>query len=334
MKQLYHPVTLGSLKIPGNLFLAPVAGFSDAPFRTVRVCRGANLAYTEMISCEGICRENKKTLDLLLPDPEEGSPAVQLFGSDPGRVARAAERILPYLPPLIDLNCGCPVPKVVKTGAGSALMKDPPLIGRIVSALRKALDRSGHGNIPITVKLRSGWDAQSITFLDAALAAVDAGVSMITLHPRTRSQGYSGTSDWNLIGRLKERIPVPVFGSGDLFTPAAAKAMLLQTGCDGLMFARGAMADPFIFSRTRSLLETGELPGNPSKEELLEAMEQHLEAALQFYGEEAACRIMRKHFCSYTKGLPGGGEIRKRVSTAVTRKEYTNLLQEISERPF
>lgn len=327
---LYHPVSVGSLTLPGNLFLAPVAGFSDAAFREVCLTRGANLAFTEMVSCEGLARDNKKTEDLLKPAAGEVFPAIQLFCADPDRAAEAVTRVLPYSPAIVDLNCGCPVPKVVKTGAGSALMKTPRLLGRIVAALRAALTDLGHPEVVVSVKLRSGWTADSITYLEAAGAAVEAGAEMVALHPRTRSQGYSGTSDWEHIRILKAEVPVPVIGSGDLFSPGAAEAMLKNTGCDGVMFARGAVGNPFIFHATRILLETGSEPPPPEPEELVDTVMEHLRLTAALKGESVACREMRKHVSAYTRGLRGGAAVRRRVSTATTMDEYYEILNEIS----
>lgn len=330
MAKFYHPVSTGPLTIPGNLFLAPVAGFSDAAFRGVCLKHGASLAFTEMVSCEGIVRGNKKTVDLLIPADSEESPAVQLFCSNPETAASAVSGVLPFFPALIDLNCGCPVPKVVKTGAGSALMKDPSRIGEIIAALREALDENGRRDIPVTVKLRSGWSPDSITFLEAAEAAVEAGAAMITLHPRTRSQGYSGASDWSLITRLKQSVAVPVIGSGDLFSPEAARRMLSETRCDGIMFARGAIGNPFIFSRTRHLLETGDPAPPPAAALLAQTMREHLDMTVRLKGESAACREMRKHFCAYTKGLQGGAALRQQASRASTVEEYHEILRLLS----
>jgi len=324
---LYHPVSIGPLSVPGNLFLAPIAGFTDAAFRAVCLARGAVLAFTEMVSCEGITRNNRKTLDLLIPAEGERFPAVQLFCAVPETAAAAVEEILHVSPALIDLNCGCPVPKVIKSGAGAALMKKPETIGRIVGAMRNTLDRKGHSHVPVTIKIRSGWDKNSITFMEAAQAAVEAGAAGITLHPRTRSQGYTGSSEWSLIHSLTLSVPVPVIGSGDLFSPVAARRMLDETGCDGVMFARGALGNPFIFERTRALLETGEPPPPPTTADIVSTIERHLRLAIYQKGEPAACREMRKHICAYTKGIPGGAGIRRRATMATTLSEYELILE-------
>lgn len=327
MENLYHPVSIGELNFPGNLFLAPVAGFSDAAFRYICLSLGAVAAWTEMVSCEGIVRQNKKTVDLLKKAPGEKYLAVQLFGSDPDRAAAAVRSILDFSPAVIDLNCGCPVPKVVKTGAGAALMRTPEKIAAIVAAMRSALDKTGYLHVPVTVKLRSGWDRDTLNFLEAAEAAVEAGASAVTLHPRTRKQGYSGTSDWELISRLKVALPVPVFGSGDLFTPRAAQRMLAETGCDAVMFARGAVGNPYIFRNTRALLETGREPGPPAAGEVADLILEHLEVEVALKGEAVACREMRKHACAYTRGLPGGAAIRRQLATAATAAEFREILR-------
>ncbi len=329
---LYHPVSIGPLSVPGNLFLAPIAGFTDAAFRSVCLAGGAVLAFTEMVSCEGIARHNRKTLDLLTPAEGERFPSVQLFCAMPETAAAAVEEVLQASPALIDLNCGCPVPKVIKSGAGAALMKKPETIRRILGAMRNTLDRKGYSHVPVTIKIRSGWDKNSITFMEAAQAAVEAGAAGITLHPRTRSQGYTGASEWSLIQSLKLSVPVPVIGSGDLFSPASARRMLEETGCDGVMFARGALGNPFIFERTRALLETGEIPPPPTIGDIVSTIAHHLRLAVSLKGEPVACREMRKHICAYTKGIPGAAAIRRRATRASTLSEYELILEDMLHR--
>jgi len=319
---LYHPVTIGSLTLSGNLFLAPLAGFTDQAFRSLCVKEGANLTFSEMVSAEGLARNSEKTKTLLTRAENEKIFAVQLFMKDADTAMRGLPAVIEYAPDIIDINCGCPVPKVVKTGAGSALLKSPETIYQIVRSLRSGTD------IPITVKIRSGWDSNSINFLETADAAYQGGASMITLHARTRVQGYSGTANLEHIKTLKKSTSVPIFGSGDLFSPAAALQMIKDTGVDGIMFARGAIGNPFIFSETRHLLETGNMPSETSKETRAAAFLGHLDESIILKGENAACREMRKHAGSYIKGFPGASVIRREIVKASTRKDYERVLSD------
>ncbi|MBR1721154.1 MAG: tRNA dihydrouridine synthase DusB, partial [Treponema sp.] len=258
---LYHPIKIGSLSLGGNLFLAPVAGYSDRAFRSICAECGADFAYTEMISSEALIRGNEKTEGLMARAPNEDAYAVQIFGGNPETMAEAARIVLKRTScECIDINAGCPVPKIIKSGAGSALTRNPERLYEIVSAVVRAVDsyegtrvgRNGEtvpytGSVPVTVKFRLGWDAEHITWKECAEAAVKAGAAAVTMHGRTRAQGYEGKSDWaslsELVKFLREKTggAVPVFGSGDAFTPQDAKRMLEETGVDGVMFARGAM---------------------------------------------------------------------------------------------
>ncbi len=320
---LYHPVKIGSLSLPGNLFLAPVAGYSDRAFRSVCVECGADFGYTEMVSAEALARGSEKTAGLMLRAPNEKAYAVQIFGGSPETVAKAAKLVLEKTnAECIDINAGCPVPKIIKTGAGSALTKDPEQLHKVVSAVVKAVN----GKVPVTVKIRSGWDSAHITWKDAAQAVLDAGASAITIHPRTRAQGYEGKSDWTILKELVLLVNgrIPVFGSGDVFLPEDAKAMLEQTGCDAVMFARGAMGHPFIFRQTRQLLETGHYDEITAKE-CIQAGFHELNLLIQDKGEDQACREMRKRFCAYSKGIQGGAELRRQLVKADTEKDYRNI---------
>lgn len=319
---LYHSVTLGTVRIPGNLFLAPMAGYSDVAFRIVAVREGADCTYTELISAEGVLRNSKNTLPLLTPSVEETYWGVQLFTSSPYAAAKAVEKILTITTPtLIDLNCGCPVPKVVHHGGGAALLKDPSLIYLIVKTMKEST------SIPITVKIRSGWDAQSLNYLETADAAVMGGAAMVCLHPRTRVQGYGGKSDWSHLAKLKSVLTTPLFGSGDLFTPQDVVRMLETTRCDGVMIARGAVGNPFIFAQAKALL-LGASPTPISPRKRLAVALQHLQLAISAWGEPVACRQMRKHFCSYVKGIEGSAAFRNKIVHAETREEYHRLVED------
>ena len=320
----YRPVAIGSLALDGNLFLAPVAGYSDRAFRSVCIDRGADFTCTEMVSSEALTRNPERTAPLLARADNELRYGVQLFGSDPGVMYRAALSLAPWRPDLVDINCGCPVPKVVKTGAGSALMRSPETLGRIVEAVVRA-SREALGGAPVTVKLRSGWDAASLNYLECGRRAVEAGAALVGLHPRTRAQGYSGSSDWDHIAGLASRLEVPVAGSGDLFTPEDAGRMLRETGCAAVMFARGALGNPFIFEATRALLG-GRDWREPAPREKLETAFRQLGILVRDRGERNACREMRKQFCAYARGINGAAALRNRFIHADTMEEYRRII--------
>jgi nifR3 family TIM-barrel protein len=313
---LLKPLRLGTVVLEGNILCAPLAGFTDAAFREFAVDAGADLCFTEMVSCEALIRENRKTRDLLVRGRNENNYGIQVFTSSPESASAAMECITPLAPAVVDLNCGCPVPKVIKTGAGAALMKDPVQIGEIVRAMKKAT------SLPISVKLRTGWDHQNYTFIEAALRAQDAGASMISLHGRTRSQGYGGKADWEQIARLKEAVEVPVTGNGDIFTAEDARNMLKQTGCDAVMVARGALGNPFLFREIRSLLAgLGVLPP-PTPRERIETALRHLERCVALKGEALAVKEMKKQLCSYTKGISGSAAFRNQLVHCERLTEY------------
>ena len=323
---LYHSVDIGPVKISGNLFLAPVAGYSDAAFRAI--CRdcGASLCYTEMVSSEALTRGSDKTHDIMLRAPNEDIYAVQLFGGVPETMAEATKIVLEKAhPEIIDINAGCPVPKIIKSGAGSSLTRDPELLYKITKATVEAA-----GSVPVTVKIRSGWDSSNITFREAGLAAYEAGAKAVTLHGRTKTQGYEGKANWLYLKELVELLKdkVPVFGSGDAFSPEDAKRMILETGCAGVMFARGAMGNPFIFTQTKELLLTGSYSEIPIKKRLDTGMAE-LQHLIKLKGEYVACKEMRKRFCCYSKGVSGGAAIRKEIVNANTFEDYQKIYNSI-----
>ncbi|MDR2433867.1 MAG: tRNA-dihydrouridine synthase [Treponema sp.] len=351
---LYRPVKIGSLELGGNLFLAPVAGYSDRAFRSICAGEGANFTFTELISAEALYRNpgryglgngkaGLETVKRREPFPasvsmvsraeNERHYAIQLFGAEAEAIYKAASLLAPLQPDALDINGGCPVPKVVKTGAGSALMKDPARLGRVVEAAVRAA-REYPGGIPVTIKIRSGWDQDSLNYAECARVAVEAGAAMVSLHPRSRSQGYGGKSDWSHIADLVTRLAVPVTGSGDLYTPEDAGRMLRETGCAAVMFARGAMGNPFIFSAARSLLENGVWEPPPFSARL-EAAFRHLELLAADIGERAACLEMRKQFCAYTKaagtakggrGMTGAAVLRNELVHAETIADYRRIV--------
>lgn len=321
--ELFHPVKIGSLKLNGNLFLAPVAGYSDRSFRSICIDHGAAFTYTEMVSAEALTRGNEKTEVIMRRAENEKVYSVQIFGGVPETMANAARIVIEKTGcECIDINAGCPVPKIIKTGAGSSLTKNPEMLGKIV----KAVVQAAEGKAEVSVKIRAGWEESSITYKEAALAALENGVSAITLHPRTRAQGYEGKADWEKLKTLVELINgrIPVFGSGDLFTPEDAKRMIEQTGADGVMFARGAMGNPFIFTKTIELLKTGSCNEIPSSRRIATGFRE-LEMLANDTEEGSACREMRKRFCAYSKGLPGGAEVRMLTVHAETIADYHKI---------
>ncbi|MDR1567022.1 MAG: tRNA dihydrouridine synthase DusB [Treponema sp.] len=329
---LYRPVTIGSLELSGNLFLAPVAGYTGRAFRTICVELGADFTYTELASAAALTRNSAKTMMMLKRGENERRYAVQLFGADPEVMYQAALLLSPFKPEAVDINSGCPAPKVVKTGAGAALMKDPALLGKVVEAAVNA-SRKALGGVPVTVKIRSGWDGEHINYRECAHAAAGAGAALVCLHPRTRGQGYGGRSDWSHIADLAARLSVPVAGSGDLYSPEDAGRMLQETGCAAVMFARGAMGNPFIFALTKEYLMKGEWTP-PDYARRFAAAFRQLELLAADIGERAACLEMRKQFCAYTKGigrkagLSGGARLRDRLVHAETISDYQVILGE------
>lgn len=309
---------IGSLQLNNNIFLAPMAGISDLPYRRLMKRFGAGLVFSEMVSANGLIRDGRATRELLRSHPEERPLAVQLFGDDPAVLAQAASMVEDEAD-LIDLNFGCPVPKVVRSGAGSAVLREPARAAAIVAAVRRASSR------PLTVKIRSGWDAQSINFVQIARLAAEEGADAITLHPRTRAQGFAGHADWQHLAELKQAVGVPVIGSGDLFSATDAARMLDSTGCDAVMIGRGGYGNPWLI---RDLLarQRGEIPATPSPLERLAVAQDHLQLFLETFGARKALLDLRKHFCWYARGIPGSALFRSRLNTTATLDELLVLL--------
>ena len=340
---LYHPVKIGNVELKGNLFLAPVAGYSDAAFRSVCIENGACFTYTEMVSAEALVRKNLKTEILVRRAMNEKAYSVQIFGGEPEIMAEAAHIVLEKTHcEVIDINCGCPVPKIIKTGAGSALTRDPDRLFKVAEAVVKAARcfDSAQQPVPVTVKIRSGWESKQMTWREAATAALEAGVSAITIHPRTRAQGYEGHSDWGIMKELVELVKnwesshnlpadrhIPVFGSGDLFKPEDARSMLEQTGADAVMFARGAMGNPFIFRDATSLLTKGSYEPVPPEERVKTGFAE-LERLVAETSEQHACLEMRKRFAAYSKGISGGAALRARIVHAATVADYKDIFSQ------
>ena len=332
MSDLYHPVRIGCLDLAGNLFLAPIAGYSDRAFRALCIEQGAAYCTTEMVSAEALVRGSAKTESLMVPAQNETAYAVQLFGGNADVMERAARIVLEKNPlcTSIDINAGCPVQKIVKSGAGSMLTRNPELLFAIVKAANdgaKSYAREhGKNAVPVTVKIRSGWDLSHLTWKECTQAAIEAGAAALTIHARTRAQGYEGKADWELQRNLVDFVAkkIPVFGSGDAHTPELAKKMIEETGVDGVMFARGAMGDPFIFRRTIELFKTGSYQ-KESPAERIAAGFKELSLNVQYNGEKTACLQMRKKFCAYSSGLQGGAKVRVQIVQAQSVQDYKNI---------
>ena len=297
-----------------------MAGITNLPMRLLAREQGAALCFTEMVSVNGLVRDGAKSFSLLKSSPLDRPLGIQLFGDDPELLAEGA-RLATGFGDLIDINMGCPVRKVVGSGAGSALLQSPDKVRAIVRAVRRATD------LPLTVKIRTGWTADTANYLQIGQIVADEGVDAITLHPRTRSQMFEGRSDWSQIGELKRLLAIPVLGSGDLFTARDVVDMLEQTGCDGVMIARGALGNPWIFRETLALQAGGDAPA-PTPAERLDAAGRHLDLFAAEAGERVAVREMRKHLCWYARGVPGAAQFRGRVNQIEGRAELQAAMAE------
>ena len=315
-------LTIGNVTLENNVFLAPMAGVTDLPFRLLCKEQGCGMMCTEMVSAKAILYNNKNTDKLLEVDPRERPVAVQLFGSDPEILSRMAARIEDGPYDFIDINMGCPVPKVVNNGEGSALMRNPKQVEAILTAMVKALKK------PVTVKFRKGFNDREVNAVEIAKIAESCGVAAVAVHGRTREQYYSGTADWDIIRQVKEAVSIPVIGNGDIFTPEDGKRMLEETGCDGLMVARGAKGNPWIFKRLTHYLDTGELLPPPTKEEKKEMILRHARMQVELKGEYQGICEMRKHVAWYTAGCPGSSALRNDVNLVETLAELEELIEE------
>ena len=320
---LLRPLSIANLALNHNLLLAPLAGVTNHVFRLICREQGACLAFTEMVSVNGMVREGVKTRALLASSAADRPLGVQLFGDDPTLLAQAAGMVADQAD-LLDINMGCPVRKVVGTGAGSALLKDTARIAAIIRAVRRTI------SIPLTIKIRSGWQCGDDTWLEVGRIAEAEGCDAITLHPRSRSQMFSGQADWSHIAQLKELVRIPVIGSGDLFTPQDCQRMLAETGCDGLMVARGALGNPWIFRQARELLEGKELTPVSAAERATTA-QRHLELCIGELGEAVAGREMKKRLGWYLHGITGAATLRRQVHAAHNCSELQALLEQIRE---
>lgn len=314
---------IGDVALDSPVILAPMAGVTDLPFRLLCRKLGAGLVCMEMVSAKAIYYNNKNTEELLEIHPEESPTSLQLFGSDPDIVAEMAKRIEERPFSILDFNMGCPVPKVVNNGEGSALMKNPKLVEEILTKLVKAVDK------PVTVKIRKGFDEENVNAVEIAKIAEAAGASAIAVHGRTRAQYYSGQADWNIIREVKEAVKIPVIGNGDVTDGASAKKLLDETGCDGVMIGRAAQGNPWIFREVAAYLETGETLERPSNAEKKDVILRHAALLSDVKGEYTAVREMRKHLAWYTAGMPHSARFRGMINSMETMDELLTGVDEI-----
>ena len=316
---------IGSVNVPGRIALAPMAGVSDVAYRLLAKEQGAALVCTEMVSAMGIRYANEHTKDLLYIEPSEHPVSMQIFGSDPSAMAEGAKVVSAAGADIVDINMGCPVKKIVSSGDGSALMKTPDLAVRVAEAAVKAVD------VPVTVKLRLGWDEKTKNVVGLAKALEGVGVSAVTVHARTREQMYAGKADWSYIAAVKAAVKIPVWGNGDVTSPETAKAMFEETGCDGICIGRGAQGNPWIFRRISHYLETGTLLPSPSFEEILKMLRLHFSLLLYYKGEHIAVREIRTHAGWYLKGLPGAAKWRNLINTTTGADAFRDVLARFEE---
>ena len=314
---------IGSIKLENKGPLGPMAGITDRPFRTLCHEMGSGLVYSEMVSAKGIYYNNENTKQLLDIGEEEMPAALQLFGSEPEIMGAMGKKIEGINAGIIDINMGCPVPKVVKNGEGSALMKTPELAGRIIKALVEMQKK------PVTIKIRKGFDDTCINAVEMAQIAEENGASAVAVHGRTREQYYSGKADWDIIKKVKKAVSIPVIGNGDIFKPQDAADMLEYTGCDAVMIARGAQGNPWIFKRTIAYLENGILLDEPTPQEKVSMALRHARMLIDYKGEFVGVRQMRAHMAWYIKGVQGASVIRDKINHCESYEEMAELLEHV-----
>lgn len=319
MKMGSNKLKIGNVSLDGNIVLAPMAGVTDLPFRLLCKEQGADLICTEMVSAKGIFYNNKNTEDLLRIDDRERPVSLQLFGSDPDIISEMAKKIEYRNFDILDINMGCPVPKVVNNGEGSALLKNIPLAAKIIEKTVKAIDK------PVTVKFRKGFGADEVQAIEMAKAAEAAGAAAVAVHGRTREQYYSGKADWEIIAKVKDTVSIPVIGNGDIFTPEDAKNMMEQTNCDGVMIGRGAQGNPWIFHQIKTYLETGMVPEKPPFSEVCRMILRHAKMQIEWKGEKRGMREMRSHAAWYTAGYPHSASLRRAMNTVETYEQLEEL---------
>jgi len=316
-------MNIGTLQLKNNIFVAPMAGITDTAFRTICSEMGAGLLFTEMISAKGLYYNDTKTKDLINIEDKNRPIGIQLFGSEPDIFAKVIERYINNNEriDLIDLNLGCPAPKIVKNGAGSALMKNPDLIGEIIYKIKRI------ANKPVTAKIRAGWDEDNINAVKVAKIIQEAGADAVTVHGRHRQQFYSGKANWNIIKEVKENLNIPVIGNGDIFNVEDAKAMEKQTGCDGIMLARGILGNPWLIKSLSNIYNNKEIEA--TSKEKLNMILRHFELIEKYKGGRRAILEMRKHTGWYIKGMENAAKIRDRINKVKEKKEFEKILKEL-----
>ena len=314
---------IGDLILTNPVILAPMAGVTDLPFRLLAKEMGCGLVYSEMVSDKGLIYDNVHTNKLLAIDERERPVALQIFGSEPDSMGKAAKIVADAGADIIDINMGCPTPKIVKNGEGSALMRKPELAYRIIAAVVEA-----SGSVPVTVKFRKGWDDKSVNAVEIAKLAEQAGAAAVSVHGRTREQFYSGQADWNIIREVKQAVKIPVTGNGDVRTPQDAKRLLTETGCDGIMIGRGAQGNPWIFRQIPHFLVTGEILPPPTLNERIDMLLRHLDMLVDHKGEYIGIREMRSHAAWYTKGLHSSAELRLKFNQAASKADFRRIMED------
>ncbi|MBN8048846.1 tRNA dihydrouridine synthase DusB [Paraclostridium bifermentans] len=313
---------VGNVTLDNKVFLSPMAGVTDLPFRLICKEQDCGMLYTEMINAKALCYDDQNTKKMLKIEEEEHPVAVQIFGSDPAFMGGAAEILNEYPNEILDINMGCPAPKVIKNGDGSALMKNPKLAEEVLKSVVK------NSKKPVTLKIRKGWDDNNINAVEIAKIAEASGISALAIHGRTREQYYSGKADWDIIAKIKESINIPVIGNGDVFEVEDAINMINKTNCDAIMIGRGAQGNPWIFKRINHYMKTGEILPEPTGEEKINTALKHLKLAIDEHGEYVAVREMRKHIAWYLKGLRGSARLRDEINKIESYEEVVNKLRD------